>query len=89
MPRTAVTVSLSLKAEDVPRFEELVERFGKGSRAEFLRRAMDRMERVELMEDIGELQTYGRQRRGKTGRAGESVNSAVQRIGRQMADEEA
>ena len=89
MPRTAVTVSMSLKSGDVARFERLVARFGSGNRAEFLRQAMDRLERAEVLEDLLAFQAYGEQRRHESGRSGESVNDVVQRVGRQMTRDRA
>ena len=47
MSRTAVSRSFSLRPEEAPRFDRMVERLANGSPTEFIRKAMDRMEAVE------------------------------------------
>jgi len=42
-----VSRSFSLRPEEAPRFDRLVERLANGSPTEFIRKAMDRMEAVE------------------------------------------
>ena len=42
--------SFSLRPEEAPRFDRLVERLANGSPTEFIRKAMDRMEAVENWE---------------------------------------
>jgi hypothetical protein len=47
MTRTAVSRSFSLRPQEAPRFDRMVERLASGSPTEFIRKAMDRMEAVE------------------------------------------
>jgi hypothetical protein len=47
MSRTAVSRSFSLRPDEAPRFDRLVERLANGSPTEFIRQAMDRMEALE------------------------------------------
>jgi hypothetical protein len=58
MSRTAVSRSFSLRPEEAPRFDRMVERLANGSPTEFIRKAMDRMEAVEnweLFEDVRQV----------------------------------
>jgi hypothetical protein len=77
MARTAKSVAFSVQLDDQERLDRLVERFGHGSRTEFLRIAMDRMEVAERAEDFRALQAYGTARASKTGLADADVNDVV------------
>ena len=51
--------SFSLRPEDAPRFDRMVERFANGSPTEFIRKAMDRMEAVENWELFERVREVG------------------------------
>jgi hypothetical protein len=58
MSRTAVSRSFSLRPDEAPRFDHMVERLANGSPTEFIRQAMDRMEALEnwrLFEGLREI----------------------------------
>ncbi|MFN2462270.1 MAG: hypothetical protein ABR573_00015 [Candidatus Dormibacteria bacterium] len=79
MARSAITKTLSLTAEDAPRFERLVRRFGHGSTTEWVRVAMDRMETAEIAEELSDLRLYGQKRARAKGVEGSDVHDAVRR----------
>ncbi|MFN2462275.1 MAG: hypothetical protein ABR573_00040 [Candidatus Dormibacteria bacterium] len=79
MARSAITKTLSLTPQDAPRFERLVQRFGRGSTTEWVRVAMDRMETAEIAEELSELRLYGQRRAKAKGVSGSDVHEAVRR----------
>ncbi|HEV2953124.1 MAG TPA: hypothetical protein VG015_03435 [Candidatus Dormibacteraeota bacterium] len=62
MARSAASRSFSLRSEEVPRFDGLVERMANGSPTEFVRRAMDRMEALENWQLFLEVREIGLRR---------------------------
>ena len=62
MSRTAVSRSFSLRPEEAPRFDRMVERLANGSPTEFIRKAMDRMEAVENWELFERVREVGLRR---------------------------
>lgn len=58
----ARTVGFSIRDEDAPRLQRLTEEFGSGSRSDFLRQAMDVMERYARFQALARLQAYGEER---------------------------
>ncbi len=83
MPRTAVSVPFSVQRGDQARLRRLVDRFGGGSRTEFLRVAMERMEVAERAEDLRWLQAYGTRKTAEAGRVATNVGEVVrQRLNR-------
>ena len=65
MARTSDTVGFSVAPRDRPRLEHLSVRYGGGNRSEFLRRALDVMEDLELkelVEGLNETRRYGAER---------------------------
>jgi hypothetical protein len=79
MSRTARSIAFSVQLDDQERLDRLVKRFGQGSRTEFLRVAMDRMEVAERAEDLRALQAYGTARARGAGLTEASVHEVVQR----------
>ena len=67
MSRTAVSRSFSLRPEEAPRFDEMVERLANGSPTEFIRQAMDRMEALENWELFEGLREVGVRRAADVG----------------------
>ena len=58
--REAVTVGFSIRSQrDQERLEHLADVFGNGNRSEFLRRAMDIMERKDLADRLVSIQGFG------------------------------
>ena len=74
MSRTAVSRSFSLRPEEAPRFDRMVERLANGSPTEFIRKAMDRMEAVENWELFERAREVGLKRAAAAG-----ITSARQR----------
>ncbi len=74
MSRTAVSRSFSLRPEEAPRFDQLVERMAGGSPTEFIRQAMDRMEALENWELFETVREVGLRRAAAAG-----ITSATQR----------
>lgn len=56
---SALTVGFSITDEYRPRLERLVERHSPGNRSEFLRQAIEVMERHDRAQDLAALQEYG------------------------------
>jgi hypothetical protein len=81
MSRTAVSRSFSLKPEEAPRFDGLVERLADGSPTEFVRQAMDRMEAVENWQLFEEIRSLGLIR---AQHAGMSTSAQVRRAVRDV-----
>lgn len=54
--------SFSLRPEEAPRFDRMVERLANGSPTEFIRKAMDRMEALENWELFERVREVGLQR---------------------------
>ena len=79
MARNAITKTLSLTPEEAPRFDRLVQRFGRGSPTEWARVAMDRMETAEIADELSELRAYGQRRARAKGVADADVQQAVRR----------
>ncbi len=77
MPRTAVSLPFSVQRKDQARLRRLVDKFGGGSRTEFLRVAMERMEVAERADDLRWLQSYGTTRAVEAGLADTSVAEVV------------
>jgi hypothetical protein len=67
MTRTAVSRSFSLRPEEAPRFDRMVERLANGSPTEFIRKAMDRMEAVENWELFERVRAVGLKRSAGAG----------------------
>lgn len=67
MTRTAVSRSFSLRPEEAPRFDRMVERLAGGSPTEFIRKAMDRMEAVENWELFERVRQVGLARAAAAG----------------------
>lgn len=67
MSRTAVSRSFSLRPEEAPRFDRMVERLANGSPTEFVRKAMDRMEALENWELFEQIREVGLGRAGVAG----------------------
>ncbi len=67
MTRTAVSRSFSLRPEEAPRFDRMVERLANGSPTEFIRKAMDRMEAVENWELFDRVREVGLKRAAAAG----------------------
>jgi hypothetical protein len=67
MTRTAVSRSFSLRPEEAPRFDRMVERLANGSPTEFIRKAMDRMEAVENWELFERVREVGLKRAAAAG----------------------
>jgi Arc/MetJ-type ribon-helix-helix transcriptional regulator len=80
MPRTALPITFSLQPEDKERFDQLVARFGRGNRSEFIRAAMDRMETAEIAAELRELRAYGTRRRAATRSSGGSTRERTRRV---------
>lgn len=59
--------SFSLRPEEAPRFDRMVERFANGSPTEFIRIAMDRMEAVENWELFERVREVGLKRAAASG----------------------
>jgi hypothetical protein len=79
MGRTAASVPFSLRQEDQARLNRLVEKFGQGSRTQFLRVAMDRMEVAERAEVLRGLQVYGTERAQAAGLVEADIPEMVRR----------
>jgi len=62
-----VSRSFSLRPEEAPRFDRMVERLANGSPTEFIRKAMDRMEAVENWELFERVREVGLQRAAAAG----------------------
>ena len=54
--------SFSLRPDEAPRFDRMVERLANGSPTEFIRKAMDRMEAVENWELFERVREVGLKR---------------------------
>lgn len=67
MSRTAVSRSFSLRPEEAPRFDRMVERLAGGSPTEFIRKAMDRMEALENWELFERVRQAGLERAATAG----------------------
>jgi hypothetical protein len=67
MSRTAVSRSFSLRPDEAPRFDGLVERLANGSPTEFIRQAMDRMEALENWRLFESLRAAGLRRAQEAG----------------------
>jgi len=67
MSRTAVSRSFSLRPDEAPRFDRLVERLANGSPTEFIRQAMDRMEALENWRLFESLRVAGVRRAREAG----------------------
>lgn len=67
MTRTAVSRSFSLRPEEAPRFDRMVDRLAHGSPTEFIRKAMDRMEAVENWELFERVREVGLKRASAAG----------------------
>ncbi len=67
MSRTAVSRSFSLRPEEAPRFDRMVDRLANGSPTEFIRKAMDRMEAVENWELFEQVREVGLKRAAAVG----------------------
>lgn len=67
MSRTAVSRSFSLRPEEAPRFDQMVERLAGGSPTEFVRQAMDRMEALENWELFESVREIGLRRAAEAG----------------------
>ena len=74
MSRTAVSRSFSLRPDEAPRFDRLVERLANGSPTEFIRQAMDRMEALENWRLFESLRVAGVRRAQDAG-----ITTAAQR----------
>ena len=74
MSRTAVSRSFSLRPDEAPRFDSLVERLANGSPTEFIRQAMDRMEALENWRLFESLRVAGVRRAQDAG-----ITTAAQR----------
>ena len=74
MSRTAVSRSFSLRPDEAPRFDRLVERLANGSPTEFIRQAMDRMEALENWRLFESLRVAGVRRAQDVG-----ITTAAQR----------
>ena len=74
MSRTAVSRSFSLRPDEAPRFDRLVERLANGSPTEFIRQAMDRMEALENWRLFEGLRVAGVRRAQEAG-----ITTAAQR----------
>jgi hypothetical protein len=74
MSRTAVSRSFSLRPDEAPRFDRLVERLANGSPTEFIRQAMDRMEALENWRLFESLRSEGVRRAREVG-----ITTAAQR----------
>ena len=57
--RTATTIGFAVDESDRPRLDELASKFGGGNRSEFLRKAMDVMEQLDLANQLARVQAYG------------------------------
>ncbi|MFA5773802.1 MAG: hypothetical protein WC864_00300 [Ilumatobacteraceae bacterium] len=57
--RTATTIGFAVDKSDRPRLNRLAGIFGGGNRSEFLRKAMDVMEQLELVNQLVRVQAYG------------------------------
>lgn len=79
MSRTATSVPFSVQQQDQPRLNRLVRKYGHGSRTEFLRVAMDRMEVAERAEILRELQAYGTKRSQAVGLERADIGDIVRR----------
>ena len=67
MSRTAISRSFSLRPDEAPRFDRLVERLANGSPTEFIRQAMDRMEALENWRVFESLRVEGVRRAHEAG----------------------
>jgi hypothetical protein len=80
MARTAVSRSFSLRPDEAPRFDRLVDRLADGSPTQFIRMAMDRMEALENWQLFESLRGYGARRAREVGiTTAEQRRAAVQR----------
>lgn len=75
--RTSHTLGFAVEDKDRPRLERLTNRFGDGNRSAFLRRAMDVMERIEIADELVQLQAYGAQRLELSGRSRADIPQIV------------
>ena len=81
MARSALSRSFSLRPDEAPRFDRLVERMAHGSPTEFVRQAMARMEALENWQLFEEVRGIGlRRSRDRGGSTKEQRREAVRRI---------
>jgi hypothetical protein len=76
--RTTTTVGFSVAPTDRSRLDHLAEIFGDGNRSNFLRRAMDVMERLEAVKDLQKTQAYGADRLSEQKRSLDDVPRVVE-----------
>ncbi len=81
--------SFSLRPEEAPRFDRMVERLANGSPTEFIRKAMDRMEAVENWELFERVREVGLKRAAAAGITSprerrEAVRSSLKRKARKL-----
>jgi hypothetical protein len=80
MARSALSRSFSLRPDEVPRFDRLVERMAHGSPTEFVRQAMARMEALENWQLFEEVREIGlRRSRERGGSTKDQRREAVRR----------
>lgn len=80
MARTSNTIGFSVTPKDLPRLDHLTLVFGGGNRAEFLRRALDVMEDLELnavLEELNQTRDYGADRLDEEGLSAEDLPRIV------------
>lgn len=80
MARVSESVGFAVAAEDRPRLDRLVERFGHGNRSAFLREAMARMEAADRADRLRRLQAYGVQQSAARGLTDVDVSEIVDRV---------
>ncbi|MHB8319992.1 MAG: hypothetical protein ACYDEP_12320 [Acidimicrobiales bacterium] len=75
--RTSSTVGFAVDETDRARLDHLADVFGGGNRSAFLRKAIDIMEELELVQEIGRLQAFGAQRLAEAGYTIEDIPEIV------------
>ncbi len=77
--RTATTIGFAVDETDRTRLDHLASTFGGGNRSEFLRRAMDVMEQLELANQLARVQAYGAARLSESGLTHSDIPELVAR----------
>lgn len=74
------TIGFAVEAEDAPRLERLVRKYGHGNRSAFLRVALDFLEAADRAERLQDLQRYGAARASEQGVTYKDVDAIVDKV---------
>lgn len=77
--RTTTTIGVAIEDGDRTRLDHLAQVFGGGNRSAFLRVAMNVMEQLELVQELGKSQAYGAQQLVVAGRTIEDIPEIVEK----------